>query len=83
MSVFASDPESPVARVTHAAAMVIVRAKEVPHSAPGHWAGALYEAGLLARHGHWCSDACAASELHLRAMELDADEQLAAALEER
>src|SRR3954471_24144744 len=47
MTVMASDPNDPKVKTIHAAAKVLVDAKQVPHSAPGHWAGALYEAGLL------------------------------------
>lgn len=31
----------------------------------------------LGEHGHWCSDACAASEEHMAAMDCDAWEQIA------
>jgi len=47
MSVSAADPNDPKVQLINAAARVLVEAKQVPHSAPGHWAGALYEAGLL------------------------------------
>lgn len=47
MSVSASDPNDPKVQAINEAAAVIIAARQVEHSAPGHWAGALYEAGLL------------------------------------
>ena len=43
-------PGAAAALIEHAAAIIVAKQKE-PYTAPGHWAGALWEAGMLVAPG--------------------------------
>lgn len=46
----ASTPETAVDLIEHAARVISAKMRE-PHAAPYHWAGALWEAGMLVGPG--------------------------------
>ena len=71
----ASTPGPAVDLIDHAAGIIVKKQKE-PHTAPYHWAGALWEAGMLVAPGTPAEHACCHHAAAAKSVLVDREREL-------